>query len=258
MLVAPPGKLLVSCDLSQAETWVVAYLAKEETMKHFLLHSDIHTETACVLFDLAFADVTKDQRFSGKKVNHASSYRMSPPRFVQVYNKEAIELGVPIITHAQSKVFNQKWHSLFMNIKGWWNEIELQLGQDRTLWSPYGRRFQFFDAWGDDLFKEATACIPQSTVADHFNGYVQKELGIPGGLKLMKSFCESKKDWKLVQQGHDSGVLEVPKADAQDCAQIFMKLLSRPIMIKGETFTIPVDGEIGEDWGHMEKIRKAA
>src|SRR5687767_10989286 len=39
-------RILVSCDLSQAESWIVAYLANEPNMKRALQFGDIHTETA--------------------------------------------------------------------------------------------------------------------------------------------------------------------------------------------------------------------
>jgi len=46
MVRAKPGQLLANFDLSQAESWVVAYLANEERMKDALANGDIHTETA--------------------------------------------------------------------------------------------------------------------------------------------------------------------------------------------------------------------
>jgi len=74
MLTASPGNLLVEWDLSQAETWVVAYLANEETMKQSLLYGDIHTDTASHIFTTPKEKVTTIQRFLGKKGNHMLSY----------------------------------------------------------------------------------------------------------------------------------------------------------------------------------------
>lgn len=256
MLVAPPRKLLVACDLSQAETWVVAHLSKDPMMKQALLTSDIHTETASAIFNKLPSAITKEERYTAKRINHASSYRMSPERFTQVYNKDAVELGLPPLSIKTAREYAKVWHSLYLNIKSWWLDIELQLSKAMTLVTPYGRKRVFFQQWGDELFKEATAYIPQSTVADHFNGFVQKELGVEGGLKEFYKATQISKDrYKIIQQGHDSALIEVFKEDAFDMCQVLMSYLKRPLIINGELFTIPVDGEIGENWGNMEKIK---
>jgi DNA polymerase I-like protein with 3'-5' exonuclease and polymerase domains len=252
---APPGKLLISCDLSQAETWVVAFLANDPNMKHSLTYSDIHRDTGVAIFKKPATEITSQERYTAKRVNHASSYRMNKYRLTEVYNKDAIDNNVPPITISQSGYFQEVWHTLYINIKSWWSNIEVQLGTNMTLVTPYGRRRQFFEFWGDELFKEATAYVPQATVADHFNGFVQPELGIEGGLKGFWKVHKDNREIKIIQQGHDSGVLEVPKEHASDICKEFMTILHRPLMINGETFTIPVDGEIGEDWGHMERMK---
>jgi hypothetical protein len=52
---AKPNHLLLAFDLSQAESWVVAYLANEPRMKKALMYGDINTSglrlaiTNCVL-----------------------------------------------------------------------------------------------------------------------------------------------------------------------------------------------------------------
>src|SRR5881628_249621 len=89
MIVAPKGKTLIAFDLSQAETWVVAWLANEPNMKHFLLNSDIHTETAVALFHKLFAQIIVEERYIGKQNNHANSYGMGPDRQAQVINKRS-------------------------------------------------------------------------------------------------------------------------------------------------------------------------
>src|SRR3954464_586990 len=81
-IIAPKDYYLISIDLSQAEAWVVAYAAYEEKMKYALQFGDIHSQTARALFDLpdtATKDnggITEDQRYLGKKFNHACNYRM--------------------------------------------------------------------------------------------------------------------------------------------------------------------------------------
>jgi hypothetical protein len=273
---APPGKLLIQVDLSQAESWIVAYAANEPNMKFSLNNSDIHRDTAgnalfygdrgCAhewvpikgpaVCQLCGAEVSKSARYIGKRYNHASAYRMGPLRAAEVINKDSDQPPYVTVTVAESRVFYKNWHSYY-NLKPWWSSIEDSLNRNnRVLSSYYGFTRQFFNAWGDELFKEATAFIPQSTVAAHFNGRIHPELGIEGGLELIydKIIVPYMRENKLVNQSHDSCILEVPRENALDIAREAASYLARPLIVEGEMFTIPVDIEIGERWGELEEL----
>lgn len=259
MITAPKGKLLVACDLSQAETWVVAWLANEQNMKHFLLTSDIHTETAREIFDKpAPLEIIVEERYIGKQNNHANSYDMRAPRQAQVINKKSDEPPYVTVTIAQCRKYQEKWHGLFFGIKPWHNSIQYQLKTNNfTLVTPYGRSRQFFGNWDEQLWKKAYAHIPQSTVSDHFHGCVQPQLGIQGGLvEISKTVVNN--EIKLVNDSHDSCMLEVPATCAKEIGERVRQLLLRPLIISGEEVTIPVDLEIGERWGELEKVKKVA
>lgn len=287
MLVATKGKTLVAADLSQAESWIVAYKAREKNMQYSLNFSDIHTDSAAALFapdvfclhtwvkgkdsdgndvwdceKRCGVQIVKTARYIGKRYNHASAYRMKPPRAAQVINKDSDKPPFVVVTAAESKLYSERWHARY-NLKIWWQEIEEQLNKNRTLVTAYGRERQFFGLWGDELFREATAYEPQSTVADHFNGATHPELGIEGGLRMIRKklilpyrqhrFVNVNEDQRMItHQAHDSCVIECPKEDAEDICQEMMSLLYRPLVIDGVEFTIPVDGEIGDRYGELE------
>lgn len=273
MFVAPKDKILISADLSQAESWVVAHLSQDRNMQWSLNNSDIHTDSGaaltrpesfcvhswkkqgddhyCTKEDCGVV-IVKTARYIGKQYNHASAYRMKPPRAAQQINKNSDKPPFVTVTVAESKLFSERWHSRY-NVKGWWAEIEQKLNETRSLTTVYGRKRVFYGAWGDELFREATAHEPQSTVADHFNGAIQPEVNVFGGLLAIYRFLvKPYKDRKIIQQGHDSFIGEVPKQDGEEFCQDSMRLLKRPLIIKNQEFIIPVDGEIGERWGEME------
>jgi DNA polymerase I-like protein with 3'-5' exonuclease and polymerase domains len=277
MLVAPKGKKLVSVDLSQAESWIVAYLSQDRNMQYSLNNSDIHTDTAasvvvdpenyCIHSWEKLADdvrrctkctllVVKTARYIGKRYNHASSYRMKPPRAAQVINKDSDKPPYVTVTMGESTIFSERWHKRYPNVSMlWWPEIEAQLNRDRTITTTYGRKRVFYSNWGDNLFKEATAHEPQSTVWDHFGGMLHPELGIPGGMReIRKRIILKSKDILMVNESHDSCILEVPAESARDIGLEMQSIVKRPLIIKGVEFTIPVDGEIGERWGELEKL----
>ena len=275
MIAAPKGKVLVSVDLSQAETWIVAYLANEERMKKALHFGDIHTETAgSAIF---FKDVpcvhewkkvgkeftcgncnktvTDIMRYTGKRCNHAYSYDMGPERNAQVINKESDQPPFLIVSIAQTKVYYANWHSYYYRIKEWHNSTVLQLSNSRTLITPYHRERTFYGAWGKELFKEAYANIPQSTVADHFNGKVQRELGIRGG--LLEVYKQLGTAIEIINQSHDSLIAIADASSYIDTTHHIVNLIRRPLVVNGEQFTIPVDAEVGTRWGELERLKVA-
>lgn len=256
MVIAPPGKKLVACDLSQAETWVVAWLANDPNMKNFLLNSDIHTETAAYLFNKAFGDVIVEERYIGKQNNHANSYGMGPERQAQVINKRSDQPPYVTVTVAQCKEYQRGWHGLFPCVRqNYHADVVQQLSKNMTLITPYHRRRVFFEMWGKELWKQAYAHIPQSTVSDHFHGVVQPELGIEGGLKKVRKDLVND-EIRLINDSHDSCMLEVPSDCALEIGERVRNILRRPVVINGEEVIIPVDLEIGERWGELEKIKE--
>jgi len=268
IFIAPKDHVLMQFDFSQAESWIVAFLADEKRMKEALMYGDIHSQTGGMIFlngtcehkwkkklcTLCGVVIGEDQRYIGKRVNHATGYRMKPPKLVTVVNKDSDKPPYVTITLAQGRSYSQAWHSYY-NVKPWWSEIEEKLNRNRTMVTTYDRKRVFFAAWGDELFREATAFEPQSTVADHCNGRVHKELGIAGGfLQVYKQFV-TKGACRIINQSHDSIIVECRREGAEDLAKEIHTTLQRPLIVKGEQFTIPVDAEIGERWGEMEKIK---
>jgi DNA polymerase-1 len=244
---ARDGCSLISVDLSAAEAWVVAYLARDENMKRELAEGDLHKYAASIIFQKPTNLITTEERYVGKKGNHSLNYRTSAGKLCESINKE----GIITVSLPQSKTYYERWHSAF-NVRMWWAEIDDTLRRTRCLVTPYRRKRVFFGLWNDDLLKEATAYVPQSTVADHMNGAVQPELGIEGGLLEIyrKIVVPSKFEVKMIQTAHDSVVLETPKPLLSEMSEKVVSILKRPLVVNGETFTIPVDCDIyPERWG---------
>lgn len=282
MIRAPKGMLLANFDLSQAESWVVAFAAGEERMKYALMFGDIHAQTAgsalfygdvgcehdwkkCIGNSKEFnciicqRIITEIMRYSGKRTNHANSYGQGPFMLATAVNKESDQPPYLTISIAQAKTYNAAWHAYYTGIAQWWKRIQYQLGVDRTLITPYGFSRTFFGQWGDEMFKEAYAFYPQSTVADHFNGAIQPELGIPGGLIEVRNRIRAKSlPARILNQSHDSCLILFKEECKDELLPLVHGTLLRPMVVEGETFTIPVDCEIGERWGELEKVKIAA
>lgn len=259
MLVAGKGKVLIAVDFSQAETWIVAHLAREMKMIHSLTNGDIHRETAAnALFHVPEPDVTSDMRYLGKRFNHASSYQMGYQRAAEVINADSDKAPFVTVTLGEAKRYSEAWRSYY-TLQPWWSGVTEKLGSNRTLVNCYGRRMIFNGQWGEKLDKEATAWEPQSTVGDHANGVIHPELGIAGGfLEVYRILVKRERAGKIVNQSHDSIVFETEYSFANELAPRIVALLHRPIVVNYQQFTIPVDCEIGERYGELKKQKLAA
>jgi len=75
---APPGRLLVVADYSQIELRLMAYLSGEATLiEAFRNGEDIHTRTACEVFELPPGEVSAVHRRTAKMVNFGIMYGIS-------------------------------------------------------------------------------------------------------------------------------------------------------------------------------------
>lgn len=267
MFIPDPGYIFVEPDLSQAEARVVAVLARDgKLLKMFKFGVDIHRVTSfwvrglnlplleeffnvCddnLSIDLARRvnaalkeRTTEDERQIGKKFRHAGHYDMG--------KREAAEqIG---ISEGTAGIILQKFHATNPNIKGVFHReiIEFLNANNRMLTNPFGRVRQFLNKWGDDLFKEAYAQIPQSTVSDQ--------------VKYAMIRIERRAPWlEILEESHDSFLSQCPIELAEKTYPIIKEELEVPIDFSkcslgtGELI-IPCEIKIGkQNWQEMERV----
>lgn len=183
--VADENQRFAILDLSQAENRIVAYLAPEASMiEAFETGKDVHCLTGALISGQSYEDTVaqyevyqayKDKgidppeevcspigkgddpwRQWGKKCNHALNYGLGYKKFAllcEILESESLKLV---------NAYHRAYPGVEQGYQAW---IKRQLGQDRTLINPYGRRRVFLDRWSEDLFREAFSWIPQSIVA---------------------------------------------------------------------------------------------
>src|SRR3990167_663558 len=264
IITAPKDYYLLSADLSQAETWVVAYLSGDKTIKEALAHgkksngTDIHSITASRFYHIPQGILPSEtQRYVGKKGNHQCSYKGGAYKLAESINAESDKPPFVTVSMAEAKIFWREWLDLFGSIQLWWSDVEERIRVNRTITTIYRRKRIFYGVMGETLFKEATAHELQSTIAYHLLGAIQPELGIKGGLTSIYNeiVIPSNNNIRIINTAHDSCILEVPRSDISSVAGKVVSFLKRPMMIKGEEFTVPVDLKYGEHWEEMEELK---
>lgn len=261
MFVADDGYELAELDLNRGESWVYTFLSLDPELRRIHLEGlDFHSETAAAI-QSAFGgknltpteiaqkakqgdDFAYKLRYLGKRVNHASAYRMGPFRAAEVINAESDDTGITVVP-AQTKDAQRLWRQKYIGIERWWSDIDRQLEQTRTLRTPYGRQQRFYAFMGDHLKKSATAYVPQSTSVDYLNRgmlRVFEDLVVPGRLGL-----------QLLHQNHDSILIQYPKERRDEIIPLVKERLLSIVSINGHNVTIPVEASCGQNWGDWNK-----
>lgn len=264
MFIADDGYELAEFDLNRGESWVYAHLSEDpELIRIHRDGLDFHAETAS-----AISGVISDKflsvdyiiehkegdcykiRYVGKKTNHATAYHMGPYLCAESINAEAEDTGITI-TMSQAKKAQEVWHNKYFMVKSnWWTEIEREIKDKRLLRTPYGRVHQFHGPLGDELYKSATAYVPQSTSVDYLNR---------GFLRVYHLFQKPDKfGLRVLAQTHDSILVKYRIECRDEVIPLVAKELLSELTIKKRTFTIPVEAACGQSWGTTKKFKLAS
>lgn len=236
MFEAPAGYLFVKADLEQAEDRVTAWLAGENTLKELYAQGiDTHAYKAAMALGKKIEDVTKEERKIIKSVAHGWNYGRGAKSIAEELN----------LTKKEVEVFIQKLSRTFPNIPAWHLKIQQQLRATRTLITPFGRKRTFMGRWEDDLFREAYAFGPQSTVADYTNTALIKVVNY--------NFLGNV---EVLHQCHDEILSMVKEEFVKDYIQIVKPLIEQPFWCETGMLTIPVDIKVGKTWGTCEKWKQ--
>jgi DNA polymerase len=252
MFVADKGYSFIEPDLSQAEDRVVCLLAKDyESLEDYNrtefeknkygLKNDRHTLTAASICEKDWKEVTDNDRQIGKKTRHAGNYDMGKHQGMLNCAKYGI-----FISEWKMGKFLEAFHSSNPKIRNIFHgEIRNGLRDNGcVLYSPHGRKRQFFNKWGDELFKEAYSYIPQATVSDQTKFALLK---ITEELKSHRIFFP-------ILESHDSFLALIKDEWITKAAEIIKRELERPISFRKCTLSrdydlvIPCEIKVGKRW----------
>ena len=231
MVVAPKGQYLMNIDLRQAETRYVAWDAPDPKLMEMLeLGQDIHRFVASHIFSKPESEVTDQERQLGKKSGHGANYDMGPRTFQDQCLKDmdlALKLG-------ECKKILATYHRIFPGVRRRQERIASEVRTTKRLRTPMGRERHFFGRVGPDLFREAYAYGPQSTIPDIINCLMRKVQG----------------QAKLVLQTHDSLLLEGTFDQLQHVASVAQDLSAwhPEINLRGGRLQIPIEIQWGMRW----------
>lgn len=125
---AQAGQLFLSVDYSQIELRVLAYLSQDlNLLQAFQDNVDIHTLTACSLFDVAPFAVNHEMRQLGKKINFSVLYGLTPYGLSK-------DLKISL---NDAKKYITKFFAQYPGVQKWMDEVVLKAtscGYVTTFW----------------------------------------------------------------------------------------------------------------------------
>ena len=239
-----PGYMYYSFDLSQAENRMVAYVGNiPEMIDAFESGKDVHRLTASLIFKKPYDMISdeedsspfgdgKSERDWGKRANHGLNYDFGYRSFALMYE----------MPESDAKFIVESYHRAYPGVRNNYHaHVRNSLRENRTITNLMGRKTLFLDAWGDSLFKEAYACIPQGTTGDVVNErglnyiyYDQRQFG----------------PLELLIQVHDSIGFQIPLSSSwlehARMLQAIKQSLETPLTTHfGRSFVVPVDLMMG-------------
>lgn len=275
---ADPGCSLVQPDQAGAEALVVAYLCKPGNFRElFIQEVKPHTYVAmhifhehwakelslpniddflsCAIRELkdkllwkSLAKLIKDHDkyyFIGKKTCHSSNYCMKAPTFQMDVLKESE--GKIVLSRAEAELFLDTYHNLFPEIKIWQAEIIKAISNfPRTIFNLFGHPRECYDnPLAGETQRDFTSWAPQSTVGCISNIAITN---------MRRFIFERRKNWLLLNNKHDSMLLQCPDAEVGECCAKSQEFMEQELKSpRGEEFRMRSEVSVGKNWGKKSK-----
>lgn len=226
--VAAKGHVLVSADWSQIELRVLAHFSADpQLVAAFRDNTDVHTKTASLLFGVAPAEVTKEQRGVGKTVNFATIYGQGATALGQI-------LSVP---RAEAKRFIDGYFAAYAGVRTWLDSTIAEASKTGWVETLLGRRrvipeLRSLNATDRATGERIAANTPiQGSAAD---------LCKLAMLLIDERFAAQKLGAKLLLQVHDELVFEVPEGELEQTVATIRASMEQPWPLK-----VPLVVDIG-------------
>jgi len=284
MFCADDGQRLISTDLEQAESRIVAGLVwaatGDDTYWRACESGDLHTQVCKMAWpelewngDAAHDRAIANRPYPGlskysyrdvaKRIGHGSNYRGSAFGIAQA-------VGIPpqVVTDFQGRYFRA-----FPSISEWHELVAQALRNNQYLDTPLQRRRYFFSRLDEDkTLREAIAYGPQSTVGELLNYIMWRVwarslseagrsqlLSQSGALSLPNDALLTPLPIQLLLQNHDAFLLQTP--ESTDLPNLIEQLNTEftqakvPFTRNGEVRHMAIPGEFvtGWNWAYKDK-----
>lgn len=234
---APPGKILIELDYSQAELRCIAAFSKDPILTAIYRDSSrsLHREVAEMLFG---AQYDNRQYTTAKNYNFGIAYGITP---------EGINanFGIPV-EEAREQI--EVWFGRFPNVRKFLDWLRSSPERGQTLTTPFGRKRRFPYITHDNLHavqNEACNFPIQSTASD---------LTLRAAIEMQPAL--EAYGAHIINLVHDSILLEIRDDSAAIEYAINMAdgiMRAVPARVLGPEVPFATDAKVGPNWADMQE-----
>jgi hypothetical protein len=242
------GCFFLEGDLSQAESRVVYALTADPALTAKAQSKpweyDTHTHNAAMIFNIPVAQVTKEQRYLGKRAIHAGHYGMHGKRLSEAFLLDGI-----VRTPDECQTMIDAYFTACPAILTWQATVRKTIMRTGTLTTSWGRTLSFAgERLNDDTYRRGYAFQPQSEIGDLLNQW--------GLVPVWRWLKRERMQSHINCQIHDALLISVTPDEAYDVATFMADTLERSRHYNTIPLSIPVEFSLGRSWVKEREIKQ--
>ncbi len=214
--IVEKGNVLIAADYSQVELRIAAHIAKDPGLRAaFAAGQDIHRATAAKVLNVPLDQVTADQRAFAKRVNFGLLYGMGTQSLAQ-------QAGISM---KEAQQFVDAYFAGFPNIKKYIEETKKRAKVEGYVETLLGRR-RYFPILQTQTRDARTNIMQRTAEREAINHPIQGTAADILKIAMIDIHAELiKRQLKaqLILQVHDELILEAPKKEADEAAELVRK-----------------------------------
>jgi DNA polymerase I len=228
-MIAPPGHVLIACDMDQLELRLIAEEAGESKMQEaFHAGEDIHLKTALEMFN----DPTK--RFPAKVLNYTIVYLAGAQQIAdQVGRSKAV-----------AEMWQTKYFRTYRLLRKWiedWAEVCAKQGYVETWLGRRRDMTRYFNINYEEGMRKSVNTRIQGTAAEIL------KLAM---VRVDDRIREKQMSSRMLMQIHDELLLEVPFEEVDEVVD----LLRKEMTTMYGSMPLPCTVSVGANWADVKKV----
>ncbi|MFT5387921.1 MAG: DNA polymerase-1, partial [Candidatus Omnitrophota bacterium] len=239
IIASDKDHILLAADYSQIELRVLAHISKDENLiKAFNAGQDIHTFTSSLMYDVPVDEVTKEMRYSAKRIN-----------FGIVYGMSAFALSKDLsISPKEAQEFINKYFERYPGIKTYMDNAIASCEKNGYVSTLLKRRRYIAD------IEHKNKNIRQFAQRQAINTPVQgsaADLMKLAMINMQNTLDEKGLKSKMIMTVHDELVFDVLKSEQEIMIELVREVMEHPLKLDVPT---NVTIKVGNNWLEMVDV----
>lgn len=234
-----PDYKIIAADFSGQELRLLAHISQEPKFKQALESGkDLHTNSASLVFETPYGNVTKTQRKAAKAITFGLIYGMGPMKLAHTLEIDILE----------AKMLIQKYFRTFPQIKLTMARLEVQAKRSGMALSPLdGRQSSLaFVDWTNR--KEAAHALNiAKNLPFQGAGASTTKLAL---CRIKRKLDKFKYDARLINVVHDEILVEVIEPEAKIVAKLVETEMVKAFNFYASSVSMEAQAHIGNYWIH--------